>query len=137
MSTLNDWLAHGQNRKLYAEERLIVEVAEEIWRTMERAELSKSNIAAALGKSKAFVTQVMSGTRNMTLRTLADIAFSMGTTVRVTMGDHSKLGEWHQVPDALLVNFRPPVFLGGMVKVGNDNEWQSFRQVEWEKVRAA
>jgi hypothetical protein len=136
MNTLSDWLSDEQRRRLYAEERLIVGVAEEIWSAMDRAQMSKTDIAAALGKSKAFITQVMSGTRNMTLRTLSDLAFSMGATVHVTLNDHSKIGEWQCIAGGTNARFRAPVILNGTLTVGND-EWQSFHPVNPANLEAA
>ena len=79
MSALQDWLtASPERQRDFAEERLIAEVAEEIWEAMEEAKLSKTDVAARLGKSKAFIGQVLNGSRNMTLRTLADIEFTLG-----------------------------------------------------------
>lgn len=47
--------------------------------------LTKADIARALGKDKSFVTKKLSGTSNMTLETLADLAFAMNRPVRVAM----------------------------------------------------
>lgn len=44
---------------------------------------NKAQLAERLGKSKAYVTQVLSGSRNMTLRTLADFAFALGFRVEL------------------------------------------------------
>lgn len=83
MTTSNQtWLnASETNRKLFAEESLIVDAAEEIWAAMERKGVSKTDLAALLGTSKANITQLLSGSRNMTLRTLADISFYLGQRV--------------------------------------------------------
>ena len=83
-TTLNDWIkSDPENARLFAQEQLIVAVAERIWEQMEERHLTKSEIAAALGKSKAFVTQLLDGKRNMTLRTLSDIAFALGVRCEV------------------------------------------------------
>lgn len=65
--------ASDANAKLVAEERLIAEVTEAIWAAMEDANCSKTELAHRLGASKGYVSQVLNGSRNMTLRTLADI----------------------------------------------------------------
>lgn len=41
---------------------------------MQKKNVSRADLAKRIGKSKAFITQVLHGTRNMTLRTLADLA---------------------------------------------------------------
>lgn len=82
--TLNEWISESpENARTFAQEHLIVQVAEGIWEQMERKNVSKTDIAAALGKSKAFITQLLGGSRNMTLRTLADIAFALDGEIDV------------------------------------------------------
>ena len=74
--TLNEWIAEVPEReRVFAQEQLIVSVAENIWEKMETQGVTKADIAKTLGKSKAFITQCLNGGRNMTLRTLSDIAF--------------------------------------------------------------
>ncbi len=63
-----------REKLLFQQEYLNLRGTEEICRTMEERGLSKAAVAGLIGKSKAFVTQVLSGQRNMTLRTLAELA---------------------------------------------------------------
>lgn len=65
------------NAKLVAEELLIAEVTEAIWEAMEDAHTSKTELAQRMGATKGHVSQVLSGSRNMTLRTLADICHAL------------------------------------------------------------
>lgn len=79
---MTDFLEHWANQseanaKLIAQERLITEVTETIWRVMEEAGVSKTDLANRMGATKGYVSQVLSGSRNMTLRTLADICFAL------------------------------------------------------------
>jgi transcriptional regulator with XRE-family HTH domain len=62
-----------ENARLVAQELLITEVTEEIWKAMEEVGLDKSDLASRMGAAKGYVSQVLSGSRNMTLRTLCDI----------------------------------------------------------------
>ena len=47
--------------------------------------MTKADLAKALGQSKAHVTQLLNGGRNMTLRTLSDIAYTMGLRAQVQL----------------------------------------------------
>lgn len=97
-TTLKDWLiAEPGRERLFAQEQLIVAVAEHIWERMEHCGKNKSEIAAALDKSKAFITQLLNGTRNMTLRTLSDIAFALDAQVDVQFRSKSTTREWSNV----------------------------------------
>lgn len=77
-TVLENWLDESEeNRRLYAQEDLILQVTEAIWERMSELNVSKKDLAEKLGRSKSYITQVLSGSRNMTLRTLADIAFTL------------------------------------------------------------
>jgi transcriptional regulator with XRE-family HTH domain len=69
--------------RLVAQESLILETTEEICRLLEVEDVTRSELATRLGKSKGFVTQVLSGERNMTLNTMADFAFALGHRLHV------------------------------------------------------
>lgn len=76
---ISKWVEESEeHRKAYFEEGLILGVTEEIWKVLSLRGISKVELADRLGKSKGFVSQVLNGSRNMTLRTLADIAYALG-----------------------------------------------------------
>ncbi len=90
-SMLTEWLNQTeQNKVLLVEEELILASTEQIWELLERKGLTKADLAERMGKSRAFVSQILSGTRNMTLRTLADVAFALGESVTVKIGSGVK-----------------------------------------------
>lgn len=60
------------------QERLMEDAAELIAELMERTGKTQKDIAQQIGKSKGFVSQVLSGRRNMTLRTFSDLVASLG-----------------------------------------------------------
>ena len=74
---------------------LIVSVTEQIWAAMEAAGMNKAEVARALETSKANVTQLLSGQRNMTLSTLADLCAAVNAKPRVFISsaasDHVQL----------------------------------------------
>ncbi len=70
--------ASPEDRREYEQERLILWASEAIARAMEELDLTKADLAERLNTSRAHVTQVLSGSRNMTLRTLADLAWACG-----------------------------------------------------------
>jgi transcriptional regulator with XRE-family HTH domain len=70
--------------RILAQERLIVEATEVICELLERDGVTRQELAERLGKTKGFVSQVLSGERNMTLRTLSDFAFVLGRRLRVS-----------------------------------------------------
>lgn len=74
-------MADPENRKAYERERLILSTTEGIWRMMDAKGLTKAGIARTLGKTRANIGQMLSGERNMTLKTLADLALACGSRV--------------------------------------------------------
>lgn len=72
--------------KLVAEETLILEATEAVCERMEQdSALTRKALAKRLGKSKGFVSQILSGERNMTLRTLARFADALGCRAEVKL----------------------------------------------------
>lgn len=65
-----------EHRRLYEQERLVLWVSEALAQAMAEGGLSKADLAEKLGTSRAHITQVLSGSRNMTLRTVADLAWA-------------------------------------------------------------
>jgi transcriptional regulator with XRE-family HTH domain len=77
-------------------------------KAMDEQGLSKSDLAARLGRSRAFVTQVLSGRRNMTLRTLADLAWACGNRVIVS-AEPLREGQFVSHPVCIIRKERPRV----------------------------
>lgn len=65
-------------RRRYEQERLILWTTEAICEAMEKRGLNHAAIARKLGTSRANITQLLSGSRNMTLRSLAGLAHACG-----------------------------------------------------------
>jgi transcriptional regulator with XRE-family HTH domain len=93
---LKKWASEStENQKLVAEEELILEATEQIWAQLEKLDISKKILAEKLGKSKAFVSQILNGNRNMTLRTLADIGFVLDMKPRFAFSSTKLCCDWH------------------------------------------
>lgn len=70
----------GEDRelaKLTRQEELILNVTELVLEKMEQKGVSKSRLADMLEKNKSHITQLLRGSRNMTLRTVSDIFFEL------------------------------------------------------------
>ena len=77
-----------QFARLMAQEDLIMEVTEAICAVLEKENIKRKDLADRLGKTKGFISQILNGGRNITLRTIADIAHSLN--YKVTFGMHKK-----------------------------------------------
>lgn len=74
-----------ENAKLVAQELLITEVTEAIWEAMEEVGINKTELANRMGATKGYISQVLSGSRNMTLRTLSNICCALGQKPTITV----------------------------------------------------
>ncbi len=72
-------------RRRYEEERLILRTAEVVAKVMKEAGLTRATLAQALNTSQGNVTQFLSGSRNMTLRSLAALAHACGRRAEVRL----------------------------------------------------
>lgn len=70
-----------EQQREYAQERCITALTEQIAAAMQEQGISRQQVAERLGCTKGFVSQVLSGSRNMTLRTLADLFWAVGLEV--------------------------------------------------------
>ncbi|EPB5652907.1 transcriptional regulator [Citrobacter braakii] len=68
-----------------ASERLVFNATEDILLAMQDAGVNKCELAKKLGKSASHVSQLLDGTRNMTLKTLSDISYALGAEARVVI----------------------------------------------------
>jgi transcriptional regulator with XRE-family HTH domain len=77
---------NSEGMKLYQQERVILEATERICEAMEEQGFTRKELADALGTSKSFISQLLDGSRNMTLRTLSDVFLALGLAVHVDAG---------------------------------------------------
>ena len=78
---LGKYLEDPEFARLLAQEELILEVTEVLCGLLEEEKISKKELAERLGKTKGFVSQLLNGGRNLTLRTVADILYVLGYKV--------------------------------------------------------
>lgn len=70
-------------RRLLSIEALVAEASEVIARLMSEQKVNKADLARRLNKSRAWVTQLLSGKTNMTIRTLAEVAYALNAEVKL------------------------------------------------------
>jgi DNA-binding phage protein len=70
-------------RRLFAIESLVTDAAELVAQLMQDQRVNKAELARRLGKSRAWVTQLLSGRANMTIRTFAEAVYALGSQVKL------------------------------------------------------
>jgi transcriptional regulator with XRE-family HTH domain len=84
MSLLNEYLQDSEYKRLLAQGELIMEVTELLCQLLEKEGVLRQDLAKRLNRSKGFVSQLLNGGRNLTLRTVADIATALGYRLVLT-----------------------------------------------------
>jgi transcriptional regulator with XRE-family HTH domain len=77
-------------RRLLSAEALVAEASEVIARLMAEQSVSKAELARRLNKSRAWVTQLLCGKANMTIRTLAEVVYALDAEVKL----HAQPASW-------------------------------------------
>ncbi|MBM3766992.1 MAG: helix-turn-helix transcriptional regulator [Acidobacteria bacterium] len=80
----NELMKDPAFRQQLAVELLVAEAAEIIAQRMSEKGMSKADLARELKKSRAWVTQLLSGKNNLTIRTLAEVIHTLGGKVEIT-----------------------------------------------------
>jgi transcriptional regulator with XRE-family HTH domain len=87
--------------QLLEEEQLILSATELIHELLEERGVSRSRLAELIGKSRGHVSQLLDGRRNMTLRTLARLAYALDH--RITL-QTSPVGTQQRLPNPVLAS---------------------------------
>lgn len=78
---------HDEMQRLVAQERLIIEVTERLVEALEARGVSRRELGQRLGVSPAEITQRLQGTRNLTLRTVADMMNALEYDLAIDLRD--------------------------------------------------
>jgi len=84
-----DLLSTEEGRRLLERERVLVEATEILCRLMDSKSVSSAELARRLGVSPARVSMLLSGTRNLTLASLAEAFHVLGRSMHISHGPHT------------------------------------------------
>lgn len=75
-----------------------IDFAEDLFRLMDEAGVSRAELARRLGTSPAYVTQVLRADGNFTLETMTRFAMALGHQVRIHLAPMKSITAWHDSP---------------------------------------
>ena len=75
---INKFVRDPESMRFYQQERIILDVTERICEAMEEQRINRVQLALKLGKSKGYISQLLDGSANMTLRTMSDVFLALG-----------------------------------------------------------
>jgi transcriptional regulator with XRE-family HTH domain len=83
-----------EDRRLTAHERLLLEATEAVSKALDDRGMSRRQFAQALGVRPSEITQRLSGARNLTLRTLAEMLDALNCDVHLSVVERSSKGAY-------------------------------------------
>ena len=83
METIEQRVSSPEFMKEFQRGRLELELTELICRLMEERKISRAELSRRIGTSRANVTQLLRDGSNMTVKTISDIFFALGSSLRV------------------------------------------------------
>ncbi len=81
-------------------EQLLLDVNERILTAMERAGVRKADLAERLGTSRAYITKLLGGPENLTLKTLVKVAMALNSKVELRI--HEIAPDAHEAIESFL-----------------------------------
>jgi transcriptional regulator with XRE-family HTH domain len=106
-----DLASTAEGRILLEQERVVLEATEALCRLMAAQRVTRADLARRLDVSPAYVTRLLSGSHNATLRTMATVFLALGRSLHIehgpagdqvriaeglgAAGGDPTLGEWH------------------------------------------
>src|SRR5688572_21537873 len=75
---ISEFVKDAESMRLFEQERIILDVTERICEVLEENNMNRVQLASALGKSRGYISQLLDGSANMTLRTMSDVFLALG-----------------------------------------------------------
>jgi predicted XRE-type DNA-binding protein len=101
---LSRQLPAGASLRGYAEDRAIATITRSVQQTINEAGLSRSDLARLLGTTKSYVSQVLNGSTNMTLKTLGALLWASGH--QVVGLEHEQLGNVRKIEGSPVIRLQ-------------------------------
>jgi len=85
----------AEQRIEYAVEGATIELTEEIVREMEKQGISRADLAQKLGAKASYITRILKGNHNFTLRKMVEVARALGCELRLHLQPDGADTCWH------------------------------------------
>ena len=77
-------VSQEEGQRIWNQEQAVFDVTELICGIMNEQKVTRAELATKLGKSRPYITQLLDGATNMTIRTVADVLGTLGYRLNVT-----------------------------------------------------
>lgn len=129
-------LAQARKRLAYHEEGLFLDVAARVIDAMENRRITRSELARRMGVNPAYITKILRGHANLSLESLAKVAFAMGLKWEcILLSADAQLGPFSMVDgfgDAAIRTVQTATVegLGARADSDESEEYGKAKQVE-------
>lgn len=72
----------------------VLEFTEELARLMDEKSVNQAELARRIGKSPAYISKVLNGNENFTLKTITKLALAVDSTVHLHLADKEAITQW-------------------------------------------
>lgn len=132
MTRLAEILTRARKSLTYKVERAVLEYTSELEKKMDAEEVSRAELARRIDSSAAYVTQVLRGTANPTIKTMVALADAVGGRVEIRIVDEAIAqvdSGWRTV--ATIAAHRPRMQLVGalqeVIEPTNEPQWKTLQ----------
>ena len=80
---ISEFVKDREAMRLFHQERVILDVTERMCEALDCQGMNRVQLAAAMGKSKGHISQLLDGSANMTLRTMSDVFLALGLIAHI------------------------------------------------------
>ena len=130
MSKLAEVLSKARRSVNYLTEKCVLQYTGEIDRLIESRQVTRAELGRRIGTSPAYVTKVLRGDTNLTVKTMVSLADALGAKVEIIVLDddiaRARDSGWKTV-GALDIRIPPVVLSPVDFTAANENEWQTLK----------
>ncbi len=93
----DEMFAAAQDSEEYLCELAILDFTRDIYRQMKNQNLNKVELARRLGTSPSYITKILGGNANFTLKSMTRIAKALGCKLHIHMAEDDRQVKWFEV----------------------------------------
>lgn len=129
MRKLADVLTKARRSVTYLAEKCVLQYTAEIDRLMAEREVTRAELGRRIGATPAYVTKVLRGETNLTVKTMVSLASALGAQVEIRVfeeGSHARDTEWQTI--GAVDGRRPHITLSSInLDAANEQQWQTLQ----------
>jgi transcriptional regulator with XRE-family HTH domain len=89
---LKELIASARSSVAYWTELAALDYTSALWVAMRRGDVSQVELANRIGKKPAYISRVLNGAPNITIRTMVEMALALGMRVQITLLEKEAVG---------------------------------------------